>query len=181
MKMKKFWIESLWDCLQFSYSCIADLHIPHFVLDILPLLCMRIPLHCFQTDILTGQTPFRHFFSNFLSLAFSWSFGHCRLLEPFGLLCSGSSSEPWEASSAWNEASSCDFSSLSLSSSSSSSSSSDSSFFPFSLVCCDELRLEVAFEELGRFESLFALWVNTLFLCRKKHWWHTRSPRQGRT
>ena len=31
--MKKLWIESL--CLQFSFSCITDLHIPHFVLDIL--------------------------------------------------------------------------------------------------------------------------------------------------
>ena len=28
---------------------------------------MRIPLHCFQTDILTGQTPFYYFSSNFLS------------------------------------------------------------------------------------------------------------------
>ena len=67
MKMKKFWSESLWNCLQFSFSCIADLHISHFVLDILPLLCMRIPLHCFQTDILTGQTLVHHFFSKFLS------------------------------------------------------------------------------------------------------------------
>ena len=162
MKLKKFWIESLWDCLQFSFSCIADLHIPHFVLDTLPLFCMRIPLHCFQTDILTGQTPFHHFFSKFLSqclfLIFRplssgdtfWPSSSCSLFC-WGLLCSGSSSEPWEASSAWNGASSSDFSSLSLSSSS--SSSSDSSFFPFSLVRCDVLRLEVAFQELGRFES----------------------------
>ena len=125
---------------------------------------MRIPLHCFQTDILTGQTPFHHFFSKFLSQRFflifrplssfaSFGLPAVVLFFFFGLLCSGSSSEPWETSSAWNEASTSDFSSLSLSSSSSSSSSSDSSFFPFSLVRCDVLRLEVAFEELGRFES----------------------------
>ena len=31
---------------------------------------MRIPLLCFQTDILTGQTPFHHFFSKFSSQCF---------------------------------------------------------------------------------------------------------------
>ena len=126
---------------------------------------MRIPLHCFQTDILTLQTPFHHFISKFLSQCLFliirpltsggtfWPCSSCSLLflDRFLPLCSGSSSEPWGASSAWNEASSSDFSSLS--SSSSSSSSSNSSFFPFSLVRCDVLRLEVASEELGRFES----------------------------
>ena len=123
---------------------------------------MRIPLHCFQTDILTGKPPFHHFFSKFFSqclfLIFRplssggtfWPSSSCSLL-----FLGPSSPEPWEASSAWNEASSSDFSSLSLSSSlsSSSSSSPDPSFFPFSLVRCDVLRLEVAFEELGSFES----------------------------
>ena len=53
---------------------------------------MRIPLHCFQTDILTGQTPFHYFFSKFLSqrlfLIFRplssggtfWTFSSCSLL-----------------------------------------------------------------------------------------------------
>ena len=164
--MKKIWIESVWNSLHCSFSDIADLIVPLLVLDILPFCAWR---YIFITSKQTSRPDIRHSIISFPFFwgAFSCAFNHCCLGAHFVLqqvLFSFSwaffvcvlpqnnrklhligTNLPW---SSWS-----DFSSLS----SSSSSWSDSSFFPFCLDRCDVLRLDVAFEVLGRFEST---WVS---------------------